>query len=400
MAAELVLKIDFGAAGNSLGFLDGGWAQPETGFTWAIGPESQVLLRDIAPDADYVLMLDTIPFVHPPAVPAQRLIVSVNGTVVGSSAIFRPTLLGYRVPGRLLQGTDGVRIRLQHPDAALPADFEDTEDSRELAFAAVALQLYRVEADGKDRAWKLPAGVMFDGCGSGGFQDGPPADLATWIAERSGLDLPALALQFESLGENCEFGLVQRHCESEPLGLLRFSSTFLRSLIRGLDDGFAGIGEDDDVDPRLEGEGRREFMVHEKKYGLVYHTFVYEGERSPWLMREQEAARLKFLRRKFLEELEAAEKIFVYKRNSPVPEEEILPLFMSLRRHGNNTLLWVVPAERGRPPGTVEVVLPGLLKGYIDRFATDANAHDFSFEGWVKLCANACVLARLGRGAA
>ena len=32
-----------------------------------------------------------------------------------------------------------------------------------------------------------------------------------------------------------------------------------------------------------------------------------------WLMREQEAARLKFLRRKLLEELEAAEKIFVYR---------------------------------------------------------------------------------------
>ena len=54
-------------------------------------------------------------------------------------------------------------------------------------------------------------------------------------------------------------------------------------------------------------------MIHEQRYGLVYHTFVYEGERSVWLMREQEAARLKFLRRKFLEELEAAEKIFVYR---------------------------------------------------------------------------------------
>jgi hypothetical protein len=276
----------------------------------------------------------------------------------------------------------------------------DTTDARQLAFSLVELRLYRVVQDDGDRAWKAPRGVMISGCDSRDFKDRPPADLAAWVDERTGLDLPALALRFESLGENCEFGLVQRRCESEPLGLLRFSSTFLRSLIRGLDDGFAGIGEDDDVDPRLQGDGPREFMVHEKKYGLVYHTFVYEGERSPWLMREQEAARLKFLRRKLLEELEIAEKIFVYKRNTPVPEEEILPLFMSLRRHGNNTLLWVVPAERGRPAGTVEVVLPGLLKGYIDRFATDENAHDFSFGGWVKVCANAVVVAGLGRGTA
>ncbi len=399
MGAELALVIDFRAEGNSLGYLDGGWAQPEAGFTWAIGTESHVVLRDIAPDDDYVLQLDVIPFVHAPELPAQRIIVSVNGSVVGSSALSRPTLLGYRVPGHLLRGTGAIRIVLQHPDAVLPSEFLATTDQRQLAFSLVEMRLYRVVQDDADRAWRAPRGVMISGGDSHDFKDRPPADLAAWVAERTGLDLPALALQFESLGENCEYGLVQRRCESEPLGLLRFSSTFLRSLIRGLDDGFAGIGEDDDVDPRLQGAAPREFMVHEKKYGLVYHTFVYEGERSPWLMREQEAARLKFLRRKFLEELEIAEKIFIYKRNTPVPEEEILPLFLSLRRHGNNTLLWVVPAGRARPAGTVEVVMPGLLKGYIDRFATDENAHDFSFDGWLKVCANAVVLARLGRGA-
>jgi hypothetical protein len=66
-----------------------------------------------------------------------------------------------------------------------------------------------------------------------------------------------------------------------------------------------------------------------------------------------------------------------------------------LNRYGDNMLLWVVPTEPDRPAGTVEVVMPGLLKGYIDRFAPDDNAHDFSFEGWLRVCANACVLARL-----
>lgn len=239
---------------------------------------------------------------------------------------------------------------------------------------------------------------MISGVEGQGFRDPRQTDLETWVKSKTGLDLPRLALQFESVGENCEFGLVQRRCDSEPLGLLRFSSTFLRPLIRGLDDGFEGLGEPDDVDPRLEGDVPREYMIHEKKYGLVYHSFVYEGQRSVWLMREQETARLKFLRRKFKEELELAEKIFVYKRNAPVPEEEVLPLFLALRRRGNNTLLWVVPAERDRPPGTVEVMMPGLLKGYIDRFAPDDNAHDFSFGGWMKVCANAWVLAGLCKG--
>ena len=104
-------------------------------------------------------------------------------------------------------------------------------------------------------------------------------------------------------------------------------------------------------------------MIHEQKFGLVYHTFVYEGQRSIWLMREQEAARLKFLCGKFMEELAAGEKIFVYKRDAAVSEEEILPLYMALNRYGDNTLLWVMPAERDRPAGTVEVVRAWSAKG-------------------------------------
>jgi hypothetical protein len=78
-----------------------------------------------------------------------------------------------------------------------------------------------------------------------------------------------------------------------------------------------------------------------------------------------------------------------------VTEAEILPLFLALRRYGNNTLLWVVPAENGRTPGTVEVVMDGLLKAYIDRFAPDENAHALSFAVWMKICANAYLISRL-----
>jgi hypothetical protein len=180
------------------------------------------------------------------------------------------------------------------------------------------------------------------------------------------------------------------------VGLLRFSSTFLRNLIRGLDNGFDGLGEAEEIEPRLEGPGpQKEYMIHEKRFGLVYHTFVYEGQRSVWLMREQESARLKFLRRKFIEDLEASEKIFLYKRNVAVSEEEILPLFLALNRHGSNRLLWIVPADEAHPPGTVEVAMNGLFKGYIDRFAPDENAHDLSFDGWIRVCANAYLLSRL-----
>jgi hypothetical protein len=397
MAVECDLTISFAVAGNSLAFLGGGWARPEESFTWSVGAESHLMFPRLEAADEYILTLDVSPFIHPPALPSQRLIVSVNDTVVGSADLARPALLAYRIPARLACGSDRMVVTLQHPDAACPKDFSDIADERYLAFALTEAKLWRVNIPAASMESLLPTGLML-----GSTQErnlGPPGhvDLKEWATNRTGLTIPQLAIKFESLGENCEFGLFQRRCDAEPLGLLRFSSTFMRNLIRGIDDGFDGLGEIEDIDPRLEGDPRKEYMIHEKKFELVYHTFVYEGQRSIWLMREQESARLKFLRRKFMEELESNDKIFVYKFSAEVSDEEILPLHMALNRYGEATLLWVVPTERDRPAGTVEVMMPGLLKGYIDRFAPEDNAHDLSFDGWLRVCANACVLAGLRR---
>ena len=43
-----------------------------------------------------------------------------------------------------------------------------------------------------------------------------------------------LVLHFESIGDNCELGLVQRRAGAEPLGLLRFAGAPLRSFLRAL----------------------------------------------------------------------------------------------------------------------------------------------------------------------
>ena len=399
MATICDLTINFATAGNSLAYLGGGWARSEPEFSWAVGAESHLVFPRVEQASEYILTLDVVPFTHLPELPGQRLIVSVNDTVVGSTDLCRPTLLGYRIPAVLAGRSDRMLVTLQHPDAARPKDFGDTGDERSLAFSLSEAKLYRVGEPGAVPAFRLPAGLMLGPPTEGSFGARSHGDLTEWAMARTGLTIPEIALKFESLGENCEFGLFQRRCDAEPLGLLRFSSTFMRNLIRGIDTGFEGLGAVDDIDPRLEGGPPKEYMIHEKKYGLVYHTFVYEGQRSIWLMREQESARLTFLRRKFIEELEGNDKIFVYKFGSAVTQEEILPLHMALNRYGGATLLWVVQAERDRPAGTVEVVTPGLLKGYIDRFAPSDNAHDLSFEGWLRVCANAYVMARLQKSA-
>lgn len=397
MPAELELRIDFGSNGNSLGYLGGGWARAEPEFTWAVDEESHLLLQRGPESAgDCILTLDVIPFTHPPAAPIQRLTLYIGDTVIGTSELLRPSLIGFRVPEALAPPGAKIAVTIAHKDAVRPIDIGASKDARQLAFALREAKLYRLDPLRIDPAQDALRGMRLGPNGRPHFGPQPATDDAGWVEETTGLTLPQLAMQFESLGENCEFGLVQRHWGSEPLGLLRFSSTFLRNLIRGLDGDFEGLGTTEEIEPRLEGAGaKKEYMIHEKRYGLVYHTFVYEGDRSVWLVREQETARLKFLGRKFMEELQVAEKIFVYKRNILVGEDEILPLFLALRRHGPNTLLWVVPEEPGRPAGTVEIAMPGILKGYINRFAPDDNAHDFDVACWTRICANAYRLAKL-----
>jgi hypothetical protein len=108
----------------------------------------------------------------------------------------------------------------------------------------------------------------------------------------------------------------------------------------------------------------------------------------------REPARLAFLVRKLLEALKDGNKIFVCKRNIPLTEDEILPVYAALNAHGRNTLLWLVAAGARDAAGSVEVVMPGLLKGFLDRFAPYENAYDLSFESWLEVCANAWRLSR------
>ena len=72
------------------------------------------------------------------------------------------------------------------------------------------------------------------------------------------------------------------------------------------------------------------------------HTFVQANEIAQETMLEQSCRRLQFLRGKLLEDLRAADKVFVYKmtmRN--LTPWEITRLHTMLRRYGPTTLLYV-----------------------------------------------------------
>jgi len=119
---------------------------------------------------------------------------------------------------------------------------------------------------------------------------------------------------------------------------------------------------------------------------MTYHTFQHERDLDIDTVRRQQGTKLNFLRRKFLEDVANAEKIFVIKRVPALRPEEILPLYAALNDLGRNWLLWMVPADAAHPAGTVEILLPGLLRGFVDRFAPYEDAPSVSVPGWTAVC--------------
>jgi hypothetical protein len=148
---------------------------------------------------------------------------------------------------------------------------------------------------------------------------------------------------------------------------------------------FDGMGVAENVRASVSPNGR-ELMVHDDRFGFLYHAWVNAGEMTIEEVRHREIRRVPFLIRKLLEDLEAGEKIFVFKGMAAMNEEEVFPLAIAIRRFGPNTLLFVNLADANHRAGTVEARAPGFLIGYIDRFAPSEDAQDFLHDQWVRLC--------------
>jgi hypothetical protein len=211
---------------------------------------------------------------------------------------------------------------------------------------------------------------------------------------------------FHSLGDNCEFGLVQRSEEQEPLDLLRFAGFWipvehrLRQTIKALTENFAGLGEPSSITCEPHGETfPREYMIRETRWNLFHHSGAHEGTIEPETLRSRQSQAFQFRRRKLLEDMASAHRVFVWKSNLPQSETEIRELVDCLRRHGPNMLLWVSLADQTHPAGSAQYAGGGLLKGYVTRFAPYDDATSIDYSSWHAMCRNAADQADALRGA-
>ena len=273
----------------------------------------------------FLLELSFVPFVHEPLLPAQRLKLYIEGKSVGTAVARGPNALGFVVGREALLSRNGtISLQFDHLDATRPADLKLGNDTRQLA---IAYKRIRILAIG-DRPLKTEDDVpplsmqVLEPTSPGEIvdYDTPPfmdRRIRARTQEATGLLLTELVSRFENLGDNCEFGLFQRHCGAEPLGLFRFARTPADSLVHGLASSFPDVGDVEKITPYLEGQGRREYMIREESTGIVYHTNQFEEETTAEELASKQAKVLNFLRRKILEESSIGAKIFVRKTASP-----------------------------------------------------------------------------------
>jgi hypothetical protein len=203
------------------------------------------------------------------------------------------------------------------------------------------------------------------------------------------MDTANLLEQFESLGDSCEFGFVQRHFGIEPISLLRWSGSEINGLIRALEANFADLFQIENI--RESGPG----VVVDTRYGLNFHCSLrFAGERL-----DEEAVNIRRFQtyqanvhlrlRMFNETIGERGKIYVYKNNHGVSQRDLLRLKAALDLRGPQKLLCVVPACADLPPGQVELVASGVKLAGMARLAPYNDQPHIDPDGWLAVCVKA-----------
>lgn len=214
-----------------------------------------------------------------------------------------------------------------------------------------------------------------------------PRDTEPGMRMMHGATAQELMYRFENLGNNCEFGLVQRRCGAEPLGLFRFASTSAESVVRALETGLSDLAEPGDIDIEIElsEHTRKQYVAHNRKYDIRFHTGFSDDQGAPEKVHREIVRRTGFLARKLNGVLSAGNKILVF-RSRGDDDSVGMRLGAALARIGPNRLLWVAHARSRGDAGRVEPMAEGILKGEIE---ADSDWDNIALETWLTLCERA-----------
>lgn len=195
---------------------------------------------------------------------------------------------------------------------------------------------------------------------------------------------------FESLGDNCEWGFVQRHYGVDEGSLLKWCRIKnINDIIAFLESDFTSFYQFENLIPISED------MVIDTSCGIEYHSEMYsEKHEDGWRYKgpveelipryAKEYEKRIYLLDKFKGDLKSGKKIWIYKENKPVALEAINRLARALQRFNPANKLLHLELE----PRSDEVpdLLPGVFVRPIKSLAPYWAVNDAIPQHWYEVC--------------
>ncbi len=209
--------------------------------------------------------------------------------------------------------------------------------------------------------------------------------------------LKRLMMKFESLGDNCEFGLVQRHFGAEPLGLFRFAGLRPETQVDLIQEKFERLG---DPAHSFVKETPDDYVIEDDRGLYEMHTFLRRNDIEPDKLRVQQIKRIDFLKRKIIEDLEAGEKIFVCKDSKfPITDELLSKISNAMAAYGPGLLLGIRVADAQNPRGSLVRLADRIVIGHIGVMWGNNDGAESDFESWQSILEAADRYNQLGSAA-
>jgi len=396
--------------------LGNGWRFDHEGNTWADARTCHVELPAPPQPGQYVARFDIRPMLIRHISPTQRISILLAGAVIGQFRVGIGTSLSIPLPPELFEPGQVLRFDFAAHDGVPMHEFDSSRTPCFLSFILDAIEIQSLPLRHSGLAGlrsddaALPAPVAT----SERFLEHPVDDLPGAVKDALGVDMAEILRQFESLGDNCSFGLAQQKGGCDVLGLLRFANTPLPKLLTALEDEFRAASDKAQITMQWVPSDPGEFVLSVERYGIRWHSNVFDVSADQATIFAQQTMRLSYLRRKFYEGLNAGRKIFAISRAEPkknpipipdadelpyweaAPESfrlaEILPLFLKLNEYGTNTVLYLTRCANGRRSGTVELIAPGIMRGYVDDFVITQHVDTKDHAAWLRIAVNAWLL--------
>ena len=143
---DVVFDLDFTRGGNAQSYMVEGWSGPEATLTCSDGKRSVLQLpAPLRKTERYELTMTCFPFLFPPRIADQRMVLTLNGCVHNASRDARSLeFVSFACPAGSLEDAESALLEFAFPDCTRPKDLNINQDSRLLAYGFKRIVLARL----------------------------------------------------------------------------------------------------------------------------------------------------------------------------------------------------------------------------------------------------------------